>query len=86
MAVPGLYEDEDEQKRHLSAIQMLAKDAGSSEEEIRGLYEGVLQEFKDDASITTFLSILVSKKVKEFLHVRRYYVRFGQEEKESDFP
>jgi len=65
-----LYEDESEQRQHLSAIQMLVKDVGSSEEEIRNLYEGVLQEFKNEAKIKTFLSILVSKKVKELLHAR----------------
>jgi len=66
----GLYEDENEQKQHFRAIQMLVKDAGSSEEEIRLLYEGVLQEFKNEARIKTFLSILVSKKVRELLHAR----------------
>jgi hypothetical protein len=67
----ALYEDETEQKQHFSAIQKLVKDVSSSEEEIRPLYEGVLQEFKNEAKIRTFLSILVSKKVKEILHARR---------------
>lgn len=65
-----LYEDESEQRQHLSAIQMLVKDVGSSEEEIRNLYEGVLQEFKDEAKIKTFLFILVSKKVRQLLQTR----------------
>jgi hypothetical protein len=65
-----LYDDESEQKQHLSAIQMLVKGVGSSEEEIRNLYEGILQEFKNEAKIKTFLSILVSKKVKELTHAR----------------
>ena len=65
-----LYEDESEQRQHLSAIQMLVKDAGSSEEEIRNLYEGVLQEFKSEAKIKTFLFILVSKKVRQLLRAR----------------
>ena len=67
----GLYEDENEQKQHFSAIQILVKDAGSSEEEIRHLYEDVLQEFKKEAKIKTFLSILVSKKVRNLLNARR---------------
>ncbi len=66
----SLYEDESEERQHLSAIQMLVKDVGSSEEEIRNLYEGVLQEFKNEARIKTFLPILVSKKVKELLQTR----------------
>jgi hypothetical protein len=66
-----LYEDESEQEQHLSSIQMLVEDMGSSEEEIRNLYEGVLKEFKSEAKIKTFLSILVSKKVRELLHAIR---------------
>jgi hypothetical protein len=65
-----LYEDESEQRQHLSAIQRLVKDVGSSEEEIRNLYEGVLQEFKNEAKIKTFLFILVSKKVRQLLQTR----------------
>jgi len=65
-----LYEDESEQRQHLSAIQMLIKDVGSSEEEIRNLYEGVLQEFKNEATIKTYLFILVSKKVRQLLQTR----------------
>jgi acyl-[acyl carrier protein]--UDP-N-acetylglucosamine O-acyltransferase len=65
-----LYEDESEQRQHISSIQRLVKDLGSSEEEIRNLYEDVLQEFKNEAKIKTFLSILVSKKVKQLLRAR----------------
>ena len=66
-----LYEDENEQKQHFSAIQRLVNDGSSLEEEIRPLYEGVLKELKREARIKTFLSILVSKKVKELLEARR---------------
>jgi hypothetical protein len=67
----ALYEDETEQKQHFSAIQRLVRDVRSPEEEIRHLYEDVLKEFKSEARIKTFLSILVSKKVKELLDARR---------------
>jgi hypothetical protein len=67
----ALYEDETDQRQHFSAIQTLVKDVGSSEEEIRSLYEDVLKEFKNVAKIKTFLSILVSKRVKELLHAAR---------------
>lgn len=67
----ALYEDDTEQKQHFGAIQNLVKDEGWSEEEIRPLYEGVLKEFKNEARIKTFLSILVSRKVKELLQARR---------------
>ena len=51
-------------------FRKLVRDVSSSEEEIRPLYEGVLKEFKSEARINTFLSILVSKKVKELLRAR----------------
>jgi len=67
----ALYEDEAEQRQHFSAIQRLVRDVRSPEEEIRLLYEDVLKEFKSEARIKTYLSILVSKKVKELLDARR---------------
>ncbi len=66
-----LYEDEAEQRQHSTAIQRLVRDVRSPEEEIRPLYEDVLKEFKSEARIKTYLSILVSKKVKELLDARR---------------
>jgi hypothetical protein len=65
-----LYEDENEQRQHFSAIQTLAKDVSSSEEEVRPLYEGVLKEFRNEAKIRVFLPILVSKKVRQLLQRR----------------
>jgi hypothetical protein len=67
----ALYEDEAEQRQHFSAIQRLVRDVRSPEEEIRLLYEDVLKEFKSEARIKTYLSILVSKKVKELLDAGR---------------
>jgi len=67
----ALYQDETEQKQHCSAIQSLVRNVNSSEEEIRLLYEDILKEFKSEATIKTFLPILVSKKVKELLNARR---------------
>jgi len=67
----ALYEDEAEQRQHFSAIQRLVRDVRSPEDEIRLLYEDVLKEFKSEARIKTYLSILVSKKVKELLDARR---------------
>jgi len=67
----ALYENETEQQQHFSAIQSLVRNLNSSEKEIRPLYEDILKEFKSEARIKTFLSILVSKKVKELLDARR---------------
>jgi hypothetical protein len=70
MTVICLYEDEKEERQHVAAIQILIKDEGSSEEEIRRLYEGVLEELKKEARVKNFLTILVSRKVKDLLHAR----------------
>ena len=70
MTVICLYEDENEKRVHATAIQILTKDEGSSEDEIRRLYEGVLEELKRNARVKHFLTILVSRRVKDLLHAR----------------
>ena len=70
MTVICLYEDENEKRIHATAIQILTRDEGSSEEEVRRLYEGILEELKKDAKVKSFLTILVSRKVKDLLHAR----------------
>ena len=62
-----LYEDEEERRRHSSAMRNLVKDEGMCEEEITRVYEEVLMEYKKDATIDIFLPIIVSKKVKDLL-------------------
>jgi len=62
-----LYEDEEERRRHSSAMRNLVKDEGMDEEDITRVYEEVLMEYKKDATIDIFLPILVSKKVKDLL-------------------
>jgi hypothetical protein len=61
------YEDEEERRRHSSAMRNLVKDEGMDEEEITRVYEEVLMEYKKDATIDIFLPIIVSKKVKDLL-------------------
>ena len=70
MTVLCLYEDEKEERQHIAAIQILIRDEGISEEEIRRLYEGILQELKKEAKVKTFLTVIVSRKVKDVLHAR----------------
>ena len=70
MTVICLYEDENEKRQHVAAIQILTRDERSSEEEIRRLYEGVLQELKEVARVKNFLTIIASRKVKDLLHAR----------------
>lgn len=60
-------EDEAERRQHLDAIQSLTKDLGSPAEEVRQVYESVLEEFQKVANVRIFLTIIVSKAVKDLL-------------------
>ena len=60
-----LYQTEAEKRQHSSAIDMLARDLEISEDAIRPFYEIELRALQEQAQIKTFLSILVSRKVKE---------------------
>ena len=69
MVVALLYETETEKRQHLSAIYMLARDLGVAEDSIRPLYENELRGFKEHVPrIKTFLSIFVSRHIKEKVH------------------
>ena len=70
MTVISLYEDENEKRQHVAAIQMIIRDERFSEEEIRPLYEGFLQELQKEATVKNFLTVIVSRKVKDLLHAR----------------
>ncbi len=59
-----LYRTEAEKRQHSSAINMLASDLGIAEDSIRPFYENELGALQEHAQIRTFLSILVSRKIK----------------------
>jgi hypothetical protein len=59
----SLHEDEKEERRHFSAIQLLARNEGVNEEEISRIYGEVLEEYRKEAKVEIYLPILVSKKV-----------------------
>lgn len=61
------YDSELEEKRHMTAIRTLARDLGIPEDEIIRLYEVELYHLKEVARVKDFLSVLVIKRVKEFL-------------------
>ena len=66
MVAALLYETEAEERQHLSAICMLARDLEIAEDSIRPLYEDELRKLKEHAPrIKTFLSIFVSRHIKE---------------------
>ena len=60
-----LYQTEAEKRQHSSAIDMLASDLGIAEDSIKPLYENELRTLQEHAQIRTFLSILVSRRIKE---------------------
>jgi hypothetical protein len=62
-----LYENEEQRKQHLRAIQILIKEVRRPGEEITRLYHVVLQEYEKEAKVKTFLPILISKRVKEMI-------------------
>jgi hypothetical protein len=67
MAATVLYENEAEMQKHLSAIHLLSKASGISEDYIRSLYERELALLKTNARIKDFLSVLVSRRIKEHI-------------------
>ena len=63
----SLYENEEQRKQHLRALQILIKEVRRPGEEITRLYYLVLQEYEKEAKVRTFLPILISKRVKEMI-------------------
>ncbi|WP_333654462.1 three-helix bundle dimerization domain-containing protein [Dissulfurispira sp.] len=66
-----LCNDETEKRLHSNAIEMLTRDLDISADEIRRLYNIVLERLKRDATVKDFLPILVSRRVKYLLNLRR---------------
>lgn len=71
MVMVDLYSDEKEKSHHLSAMKKLASDLGRPIHEIGALYESALEEMKKTARVKDYLSILASRRVKEFLHGKK---------------
>ena len=63
----SLYENEEQQKQHLRAIQILVKEIERPGDEISRLYYLVLQEYEKEAKVKHFLPILISKRVREMV-------------------
>ncbi len=71
------YENEAEQERHSKAIQMLTREMGLPEEEIRRLYEDILCKINDGARIKEYLVVLVSRNVKDLIRRRTFRNKDG---------
>jgi hypothetical protein len=61
------YENEEQRKQHLRAIQTLIEEIGRPKEEVTRLYYLVLQEYEREAKVKTFLPIIIRKRVKEMI-------------------
>jgi len=62
--------NKEEAARHSSTIESLAQSEGIELEDVRSLYESVLEKLKEEAVISDFLPIFAAKKVREILRVR----------------
>ena len=67
MDIALLYDDETEKRQHLNAIQMLALDMRIPMDVISQLYEVELGELKQSVKIKDFLTVLVSRRVREMI-------------------
>lgn len=66
-----LYDDENEMRLHLNAVEMLALRIGASQDDVKRVYEIVLRRFKSLAKVKDFLPILVSRRVEYLLNKRK---------------
>ena len=67
MDIALLYDDETEKRQQLNAIQMLALDMRIPMDVISQLYEVELGELKQSVKIKDFLTVLVSRRVREMI-------------------
>ena len=58
----SLHEDEKEEQKHFSAIQILAQDEGLNEEEIIRIYGQVLSEYKKRRRLRSSYRSLSARK------------------------
>lgn len=66
-----IYENENEKRLHLNAVEILSRRNGAPPEEIERLYEIVLMRFKREAKVKDFLPILVTRRVEYLMNVRK---------------
>ena len=75
MSISLLHNDEKEHIRHLNAIRLLQREApgyGVDEHVVQLLYEAELAELKATSRITTFLSVLTMRRVREVFRYVEY--------------
>ncbi len=60
----GLRPEENENAKHIRAIDRLVQELGIPAENVNKSYREILEEFRKDVKIDTFLPILVSRVVR----------------------
>ena len=65
------FPEAEERSQHLSAIQSLSEQHHLPAEDIAAVYEQELASLRQDALITNYLSIFVSRRVNELLRLQR---------------
>lgn len=59
--------DEKEKRQHVNAIHRISIETGIPDENVTILYEEILARYRSNARIKDYLSILVSREVKDML-------------------
>ena len=67
-----LYDNEKEKNEHFQAVRFLSENGGFSKEDVLAIYEQVLEGLKHEAIIKNFLSVLVSRRVRDILQKKRH--------------
>jgi hypothetical protein len=67
-----LYDNEKEKTEHIQAVRFLAENGGFSEEDVLAVYEQVLEGLRHEAIIKSFLTVLVSRRVRDILQKKRH--------------
>lgn len=70
----ALYQSDKEYQTHSKAIHSIAQQYHLNEALIREIYEGVLNDLQTTSKLKSFLSVLVTRHVKEFLHKSKLIV------------
>ncbi len=65
MSITFIFKDENERRQHENAIHRISREMGISEETVTLLYEEILGRYWSDSRIRSFLSILVSREVRQ---------------------
>jgi hypothetical protein len=63
----SLYDNEGDRKQHLHAVEMLARDMQTPADRIIVIYERELSKIKTAAKVKDYLTVLVTRRVKDIL-------------------